>query len=777
MGATTGTDSKTTPLGWVMVAIPLALTIAFLMQEPAVARGEPVRIVWEWVPSLGVNFSLYIDGLSLLFAVLISGIGTFIFLYSGAYLAGHPQLGRFYLYLLGFMLSMLGLVLADNLITLFVFWELTTITSYLLIGFNNDESKSRWSALQALVVTGAGALAMLAGFILLGQAMGTYELSEINAMGDAVREHSAYTAIAVLILLGALTKSAQFPFHFWLPNAMAAPTPVSAYLHSATMVKAGVYLMARMHPSLSDTNLWFWTLTILGAITAVWASIMALRQTDMKTMLAYTTLMALGTLTLFLASPSETAITAVAAFIVVHSLYKAGLFMIVGIIDHETGTRDIRETAGLRGLMPITAAATVIIALSMAGVPPFVGFIGKELLYKGALDAGFMSWFVVLAALAANAMMVGVALLVAIKPFFGTLKTTPKKPHEGPVRMWAGPVILAALGLILGILPGRLDSGIITPTVEAIRAEPGAYGLALWHGINLPLMLSIVTVALGYAIYHYWPTVRQWLNQKLARLPVGDDEYDRMLVGLVVLADRQTRLLQSGVMRHYLMTVFATMAVVLIVTMLLRNPLAWPADLTPVAFYMWPVVLLIIVATAAVLMTNSRMAAICALGAIGTLIALLFMMFGAADVAMTQLMVEILVVVILALALPKLPNFRGTDHSGHGGRGRDAAIAIATGGVVTLIMIAVVAEPMDLRLTEFFTAASYPEARGRNIVNVILVDFRALDTFGEIAVVAIAGLACYALIKLRAGRSANAGGDAQETAAPTPSAPTATGRE
>ncbi|WP_366654944.1 putative monovalent cation/H+ antiporter subunit A [Fodinicurvata sp. EGI_FJ10296] len=754
MGASTGTDTRTTPLGWAMAAIPFALTIAFLSFEPAIARGEPVRFAWQWVPALGVDLSFYIDGLSLLFAVLISGIGTFIFIYSGAYLAGHPQLGRFYLYLLGFMLSMLGLVLADNMITLFVFWELTTVTSYLLIGFNNDDSRSRWSALQALVVTGAGGLAMLAGFIILGEAMGTYELSEINAMGDAVRNHQAYVPIAILILLGALTKSAQFPFHFWLPNAMAAPTPVSAYLHSATMVKGGIYLMARMHPSLSETSLWMWTLTILGAITAVWASIMALRQTDMKTMLAYTTLMALGTLTLFLASSSEAAITAVATFIVVHSLYKAGLFMVVGIIDHETGTRDIEEVGGLRGLLPITAAATAVIALSMAGLPPFIGFIGKELLYQSALYAGTPGWFIGIAAFAANAMMVAVALLLTVRPFLGGLKPTPKKPHEAPIRMWIGPASLAILGLVLGLLPGRLDRGIVTPTVEAIRGEAGAYGLALWHGVNTALLLSALTIAVGYAIYHFWPGIRRWLNRTLGRLPIGDDQFDRVLVGLVLLADRQTRLLQSGIMRRYLLTVFATMATVLIATMIFRSPLAWPSDLTPVAFYIWPIAAMIVVATVAVLRTNSRMAAICALGVVGTAIALLFMIFGAADVAMTQLMVEILVVVIIALVLPKLPNFKGTDHRG---RARDAVVAISIGAVVTLIMISMVAAPMDMSLTEFFTAASYPEARGHNIVNVILVDFRALDTFGEIAVVGIAGLACFALIKFRSTRSRSAG--------------------
>ena len=325
--------------GWAGFLIACSFFVFFWQMMGPVGAGETLRWSYEWVPSLGIALSFFVDGLSLTFALLISGIGALVMLYSTKYLEGHQHLARFFLYLTLFMLSMLGLVLSDNLLSLFVFWELTSITSYLLIGFSHTSADSRRSALQALLVTGGGGLALLAGFVLIGWVAGTYELSEIRAQGDLIREHGLYLTILVLFLLGAFTKSAQIPFHFWLPNAMAAPTPVSAYLHSATMVKGGVYLMARIHPTLAETDVWLWTLTTAGAATAVFASFMAVKQTDLKQILAYTTLMALGTLTLFLAADTGYAITAAMTFLVVHSLYKAALFMIAGIIDHSTGTR------------------------------------------------------------------------------------------------------------------------------------------------------------------------------------------------------------------------------------------------------------------------------------------------------------------------------------------------------------------------------------------------------------------------------------------------------
>ena len=733
-------------LGWVPALLPALLAVVFAAYLPAVAGGEPIRFVYEWVPSLGVSLSFLFDGLSLTFALLISGIGALIVLYSSAYLAGHPHYWRFTLYLLAFMAAMLGLVLADNLITLFVFWELTTVTSYLLIGFEHASAKSRRSALQALLLTGAGGLALLAGLVLLGNAAGTFELSAIAAQGDAVREHALYLPILVLVLLGAFTKSAQLPFHFWLPNAMAAPTPVSAYLHSATMVKAGIYLLARMHPVLSGTDAWIWTLTLFGAATAVTASVMALRQTDLKLALAYTTVMALGTLTMFLGAEATVAVAAAVTFLIVHALYKAALFLIVGIIDHETGTRDVAALRGLAGAMPATAIAAGAAALSMAGFPPFLGFIGKELKYEGALAIASEPVLVATAAVLANALMVAVAGIVALRPFYGPRGTTPKPPGEAPARMWIAPLVLASLGLSFGLAPSLIANALVQPAVTAILGRPEDVKLALWHGLNVPLLLSVLTFALGASIYAFHGRLRHALIGLEQRLPVSADRaWDRLLDGLKRLADWQTRLLQSGVLRRYLFIVFTTLALTvgaaLVLTASVRLPASWPQLLIKE----WAAVALIAGGALMAVATRSRLAAICALGVVGVGVAILFLMFGAPDVAMTQMLVETLIVVLVAVAMLRLPGLEPV--SAKRVRVPDALLAVAVGSLVALTLLAVVHGPIDRTVTAYFEQNSVPEAFGRNIVNVILVDFRALDTFGEIAVVAAAALGAYALIR------------------------------
>lgn len=735
-----------TAIAWLPVVPPVAFAFAFAACLPTVAGGDAIRIAHEWVPSLGISLSFLVDGLSLTFALLISGIGAFVALYSSAYLAGHPHLVRFHLYLLLFTVAMLGLVLANDLVTLFVFWELTTVASYLLIGFDHASAEARRSARQALLVTGAGGLALLAGLILLGAVGGSFELSAIVAQGDAVRGHALYLPILVLVLLGAFTKSAQVPFHFWLPNAMAAPTPVSAYLHSATMVKAGIYLLARMHPVLSGTDAWIWTLTIFGAVTALMASVLALRQTDLKLALAYTTVMALGTLTMFLGAEATVAVAAAVTFLVVHSLYKAALFLIVGIIDHETGTRQATQLRGLAGAMPITAAAAAAAGLSMAGFPPFLGFIGKELKYEGALAIASEPLLVATAAVLANALMVAVAGIVSLRPFLGVRHGTPKVPHEASVRMWLGPFVLAGLGLTFGLSPSLIAGSLVQPAVTAILGRPESVKLALWHGVNVPLLLSLLTFALGLAIYALHRRIRAGLARLESRLPATSDQvWDHLLDGLKALAAAQTNLLQSGVLRRYLFVVFASLVLAvgsaLVVSDALRLSFAWP-DL-PVKH--WAVAALIAGGVAMTVMTRSRLAAVCALGVVGVGVALVFLMFGAPDVAITQLLVETLVVVLLAAAMLRLPKL-GND-SATPGRGLNALLAVAVGGVVTLTLLAAVEGPIDRSVSAYFEESSVSEAFGRNVVNVILVDFRALDTFGEIAVVAAAALAAYALIR------------------------------
>jgi len=748
----TGAVQGNGPLGFVPAILSAGLFAFFLTLAPEVAAGQSVRWAVDWVPALGISLSFLVDGLSLTFALLISGIGALVMLYSNTYLAGHHHYHRFSLFLTSFMLSMLGLVLADNLIALFVFWELTTVTSYLLIGFSHEAEKSRRSALQALFVTGAGALAFLAGLILLGLTAGSFELSVILAQGDALREHALYIPILILLLAGAFTKSAQVPFHFWLPNAMAAPTPVSAFLHSATMVKAGVYFLARMHPAMSGTDAWMWSLTILGAITAVLASVLALRQTDLKQALAYTTLMALGTLTLFLGQESGYAMTAFATFLIVHSLYKAALFLMVGCIDHATGTREADILGGLGRVMPITAAAAAVAAMSMAGFPPFLGFIGKELKYAGALGVASEPAVIAGAVLLANALMFAVAGVVAFRPFWrpagGPL---PCAPHEAPWTMLAGPVILAALGALFGIYPDILQTVLVTPTVISLTGTvEEAKELKLWAGVNLPLALSIATFGLGFLLYAYHRRLRGLLARLDAAVPNLDDGWDRFLDGLKALAAWQTRMLQTGQLRHYLIVTFVTVFVGMGAVILLRGVMDVRPDFSDVTWKDAFLCALILAGAALAALTGSRIAAVAALGVVGIGAAMVFIVFSAPDVAITQLLVETLVVVLVALAMLRLPGL--DDEAKTGRRPGDALLALGVGATVTVTLLAILSEPFDRRLTTFFETTSWPEAFGRNIVNVILVDFRALDTFGEIAVVAIAALSAYALLRTTKGK-------------------------
>jgi multicomponent Na+:H+ antiporter subunit A len=597
--------------------------------------------------------------------------------------------------------------------------------------------------LQALFVTGAGGLAFLAGLILLGIVGGTTSISGIIAQGEALKAHAMYLPILILLLCGAFTKSAQVPFHFWLPNAMAAPTPVSAFLHSATMVKAGVYFLARMHPAMSGPDVWFYVLTIFGAITAVYASILALRQTDLKQALAYTTLMALGTLVLLLGQTGGYAMTAFATFLIVHSFYKAALFLLIGCIDKSTGSRDVNLLGGLGKVMPVTAFATALAALSMAGLPPFLGFIAKELQYYGALNAKDYSFLIVAAALAANALMFAIAGIVAIPPFYGRAGAYTREPKEAPWPMLVGPVILALLGLGLGLYTPLAQVNIVNQVVTSlsgIEADPKT--LKLWAGVNLPLILSLCTFGLGFVIYLARKPLRAALIRFFDAAPSLDRGWDDFLEGLKAVAAWQTRLIQTGRLSHYLVITFMVIAGGLLLVFGVRGlpPLVISFEETTWLHVALAVLLLAGGLLAA--MTNSRIAGIAALGVVGIGTALIFIVFSAPDVAITQLLVETLVVVLVAVVMLRLPLLPAdTFRPGH------AAVAVAVGGTITVTLLAVLSAPLDLRITEYYEVTSWPEAFGRNIVNVILVDFRAIDTFGEIAVVVVAALSAYALLR------------------------------
>lgn len=740
-----------------IVALPVALFAWLCTMIPQVARGETLHWGVAWLPQRGIEFGFLVDGLSLLFALLITGIGSFIFLYSSEYMRGHRQVGRFTAFLVGFMLSMLGLVLSDNLIALFIFWELTTITSFLLIGYSHEDATARRAALQGLIVTGAGALAMLAGFVLLGHAAGTYSLREMLAQPGGVTGHPAYPAILVLVFAGAFTKSAQFPFHFWLPNAMAAPTPVSAYLHSATMVKAGVFLLARMTPILGGTGAWTDTLTIVGSVTAVYAAAVALTKTDLKQILAYTTVMALGVCTMFLGLPWESgklpaSVVAALTFVVAHALYKAPLFMVAGAIDHATGTRDIRQIRGLARAMPWSFAAAVLAGLSVVGMPPFLGFAGKELLYSSALESSVWP-YATSAIYVANVLLVAAALVVTLTPFLGSLSNKSRQPVEGSWPLWIGSLVLGCCALVAGLFPGPLREYLISPAAAAVHGSRLEHLVSHTHGLSPVLLLSVLTWLAGALIYARGSALLAGLSRFLARLPVsGDRSYDAFMNGIATFSARLTQVMQCGIQRRYLLIVFSALGLGLTATIWIKGTVIWPTEIPKATFVEWGLAVLIIASAIETIRAKSRLLAICALGVVGAGTALIFLLFGAPDVAMAQFTVETLIVVIVAIVLLKLPDFRGEVRPTGLGRVRDALVSAVVGGATALTVMAVTAEPPQLALTKYFETAAVPEGFGRNIVNVILVDFRALDTLGEITVLGIASVAAYMLVARRTRR-------------------------
>jgi multicomponent Na+:H+ antiporter subunit A len=740
--------------GWLLALLPAGIAIYLgIFYLAPVTAGETIVVSYPWTPSLDVSLSFILDGLSYIFALLVSGIGALILIYAGKYLAKYPQINHFYLYILLFMASMLGIVLAGNLLTLFLFWELTSLSSYLLIGFYYNQEASRAAALQALLVTGSGGLALLAGFILLGLVGGSFELAVLLEQGELVRNHSLYGPVLALVLLGAFTKSAQFPFHFWLPGAMEAPTPVSAYLHSATMVKAGVYLLARLSPVLADTPAWTMAVTGVGAVTMLVGAVIALQHTDLKRILAYSTVSALGTMVMLLGMGSKTAVEAAMIYLVVHSLYKGTLFLVAGILDHQTGTRDITKLGGLGRVMPLTAAATLLAAFSMAGLPPLLGFLSKELIYEATLALGSYAIVLTGAALLANGIMVAIAASLFLKPFTGQQGTTPRQATgEANVALWLGPALLAGLGLLLGLLvgfvPETMSAILATPPVTAVLGQPVTIELALWHGLTPMLMLSGVTLLLGGLIYWGQAAVTGWLSRLDPSARLGPQQfYSHSLAGLFSVANWQTTLLQDGRLRIYLLTILSAGTILVGVVFWRYHALAWPADLPPVSFYEVVPPVIILCGVAGLMNFRSRLGAVVALGVTGYGVGLVYILFGAPDLAMTQFAIETLVVILFVLVLYRLPRF--IDISSGAMRWRDAAVSITIGGLITLLILTVAALPPQLRLKFYFIENSLALAQGRNVVNVILVDFRALDTLGEITVLAIAAIGVFALLKLR----------------------------
>jgi multicomponent Na+:H+ antiporter subunit A len=743
--------------GWLLALVPAGIFVTFWRWLPIVP-GDTYTSRLSWVPDLGVELAFLGDGLSVTFVLLITGIGALVLIYAGGYLEGDPRVGRFYGFILAFMGSMLGVVLADNVITMFVFWELTSVCSYLLIGFDHETENGRSSALKALVVTAAGGLLLLAGLVLLmiagGQlGLSTVDAGRISALATVdLRGHALYPAIFTLVLLGCVTKSAQVPFHFWLPAAMAGPTPVSAYLHSATMVKAGIYLLARMHPMLGDTWLWNNVVTACGLATMLLGAIATLGQKDLKRILAYSTLAVLGTLVMLIGVGTELAIKTAVVYLVAHAFYKASLFMVAGNIDHETGTRDVTLLGGLRRLMPLTAVAGLLAALSKAGAPPMFGFIGKELLYKTKITIDSVGAWLILAAVIANVALVASALLVSVKPFLGRLKHTPKKAHEAPLSMIVGPVLLALLGLARGLQPEPFENNLGSAAASSILGESVAMKLKLWHGVD-PLALSVLalsflTLAMGFAVFRLVRTRLTPIGAAMHRLEsVGPARlYELSLAGLYRGAGRFTRLVQNGYLRHYVMT---TVIVVLVAVgyPLLRASSVMLDD-PQTSWRVHEVLLAALAIGGAVLATlRQRLAAVAAIGVTGLAVALLFVSFSAPDLAMTQIVVETLSVILLVLVFYHLPEM--VPRGSRAARFRDLGVGVAVGVVMAGLVLAAGAITPDREVADYYLAESVPSAYGRNVVNVILVDFRAMDTLGEITVLAVAGLGVWALLGLR----------------------------
>lgn len=730
-----------------LALFPLAIFIQLCLTIPSIAAGENLQLSLPWVPSLGLNLSFSLDGLGLVMALLISGIGALIIIYGGAYLHGHPYLGRFYSLVLLFMTAMLGVVLSGNALLLFVAWELTSISSFFLIGFEHHKPNARAAAWQALLVTGFGGLAMLAGFALLGYITDSFELSVWVAQAKAIQGHALAPAALLLILAGAATKSAQFPFHFWLPNAMEAPTPVSAYLHSATMVKAGIYLLARLFPVFEGLTYWSTLVTGLGLVTLVGAALLALGQSDLKRLLAYTTVSALGSMVFLLGLGNPLAVKTVVTVLIAHALYKGALFLVAGGVDHGTGTRDITELGGIGREMPFTAAAAGLAGLSMAGLPPLLGFVAKELMYETTLESALPGLFTALLFLG-NLGMVAVAGWVGWGPFWGKPGRNDLHPHEGPVGLWLPPLLLGVLSLLFGLLPNLAGKWLVQPAAQAIGQAPLVVKLALWHGLTPVLGLSALTLALGLGI----SAGRKWVLPRLstfwhALAKFGPASlYPRGLHFLLSFAAWQTNTLQNGYLRVYITAIILFVTGLSAFTLVTRPIQFSTLNVLAPRFYDVILIVIILIATLYVTRVRSRLAAIALLGSIGFSIAVLFLLYSAPDLAMVQFTIETLTVIMFVLVMYKLPKFK--QLSSRAAKLTDGLLALLGGVLMTVLMLLVSAHQSDAHLARYFVENSLPLANGRNIVNVILVDFRGLDTLGELTVLAVAALGVFSMIRL-----------------------------
>jgi multicomponent K+:H+ antiporter subunit A len=717
---------------------------------PGVLAGAVPAVSAAWVPAIGLDVSLMLDPLGLMFAGLILGIGLLVVIFAHFYLADDEPTPRFFASLMLFQGAMLGIVISGNILLLLIFWELTSLSSFLLIGFWQNKAEARAGARMALAVTGGGGLALIAGMLLLGQLAGSFDLLTILQRGDTVQASPLYPAMLVLVLIGCFTKSAQFPFHFWLPHAMAAPTPVSAYLHSATMVKAGVFLLARLWPVLAGTDLYTGIVSSVGLITMVFGAWVALFRHDLKSILAYSTISQLGLLVMLLGFSLETAALAAVVHILNHAAFKAALFMSAGIVDHETGSRDIRQLGGLAKAMPITAAVAMLAAAAMAGLPPLGGFISKEMMLEESLHAALfgLPWLVPLLATIGAALSAGYSLRFAVQLFLGQPREAAlfARAHDPGPGLWASPAVLVAIAVLLGLAPMLVAGTLVASVTGAVTGVPSPLlELALWHGFNLPLGLSSLAVAAGAVLLWQHGGLLRWYAARVH--PDAKQLFDRALASADAVVRRWIVILHEPSLQRMLLASFGV-----VVLAVIEGAVVGGGQLTgaragipasPVAILAWG---LLAGATLAMLRSQrQRFLSLIYVSVIGLVIALAFVLLSAPDLALTQIAVEVVTIILLLLALHLLPKTPPTVSSNRR-RWRDAGLASAGGLGVGLLAWAMLTRDAGDSISAYHIANSYKGGGGTNIVNVTLVDFRAFDTLGEIIVLGIAGLAIYALL-------------------------------
>lgn len=743
--------------GWFVLIVPLSLFIYFLTYLKQLRAGETIFEKVAWIPSLHINFDLYLDGLSFLFVLLITGIGTLVVLYSIFYLHKKERLNNFYVFLLLFMGAMLGLVLSDNLFVLYGFWELTSLSSFLLIGYWYNKERSTYGALKSMMITVFGGLMMLGGFLLISIETKTTSLREILSQPEIVLNSPNITLIIILILLGAFTKSAQFPFHIWLPDAMEAPTPVSAYLHSATMVKAGLYLIARFTIIFQGNDLFFVLVTGIGIITLCIGSYLAPKQNDLKGILAFSTISQLGMVMTMLGFGTEAAIFAAVFHIINHATFKGSLFMVVGIVDHEAKTRDIRKLGGLYTLMPITATLAFFGTFSMAGVPLpiFNGFLSKEMFFASSLQLGnhtglastivpFMPYLAVFGSI--------FTFVYSMKLFFGTFfgekKIETKSVHDPQFGMLLSPLILVSLIVIIGLFPNTIHEAILTPAATSILGVPVTETIHFWHGFTTAFMMSLAVIMIGTLLYvtrEKWKSIYQVIPGKIDFNRLYDQTFHTLYRFSTFTTEKQ----MTGSLRSYMLYIFSGMIVLLFITIGFSGTFAISMnDVAPIGLPELLTAVIMAIAAIAVAFIYNRIAAILILGIVGYGLALLFVFFKAPDLALTQLVIETITVVLFLLAFKHLPPLKKVVIP-KSTQFLNVLISVTVGSLITFIALGAHSNKIFEPISNYFLETSVPIGGGHNVVNVILVDMRGLDTMFEITVLGIAALGIFTLIKLR----------------------------